>query len=301
MTPPPPRVILTGAQGLVGQATGGTLIQDGFCVFPLRSRQQGPMSMDTASGWIDKSFLENAHAVVHLAGEPIAQRWTEASKYRILLSRTQSTALLASTLAQLKNPPKVFISISGINRYGFSRPNEILTEQSKVAREGFLGEVTEAWEAATAPAKAAGIRTVHLRTGLVLAASGGALKTMLPAFVAGLGGRIGPGTQHMSWIRLGDLAALISWVIKHEKIEGAVNAVAPQPVTQMAFAQELGGILKRPTSLPMPTWLVSTLFGQMGAETLLADLAVMPEVALQSGFKFNTPELKAALVKALKE
>ena len=301
MTPPPPRVILTGAQGLVGQATGGTLIQDGFCVFPLRSRQQGPMSMDTASGWIDKSFLENAHAVVHLAGEPIAQRWTEASKNRILLSRTQSTALLASTLAQLKNPPKVFISISGINRYGFSRPNEILTEQSKVAREGFLGEVTEAWEAATAPAKAAGIRTVHLRTGLVLAASGGALKTMLPAFVAGLGGRIGPGTQLMSWIRLGDLAALISWVIKHEKIEGAVNAVAPQPVTQMAFAQELGGILKRPTSLPMPTWLVSTLFGQMGAETLLADLAVMPEVALQSGFKFNTPELKAALVKALKE
>jgi len=296
-----PRVILTGAHGLVGQAVGGTLIQDGFSVFPLKSRQQGPMSMDTASGWIDKDFLENAHAVIHLAGEPIAQRWTEASKNRILLSRTESTALLASTLAQLKNPPKVFISISGINRYGFNRPNEILTEQSTVAREGFLGEVTEAWEAATAPAKQAGIRTVHLRTGLVLAASGGALKTMLPAFVAGLGGRIGPGTQHMSWIRLGDLASLISWIIKNDKIEGAVNAVAPNPVTQMVFAEELGGVLKRPTSLPMPTWLVSTLFGQMGSETLLADLAIMPDVALKSGFKFNTPELKAALIKAMKE
>ena len=301
MTTSTPRVILTGAHGLVGQAVGGTLIQDGFSVFPLKSRQQGPMSMDTAAGWIDKDFLENAHAVVHLAGEPIAQRWTDASKNRILLSRTESTALLATTLAQLKNPPKVFISISGINRYGFNRPNEILTEQSKVSREGFLGEVTEAWEAATTPAKEAGIRTVYLRTGLVLAASGGALKTMLPAFVAGLGGRIGPGTQHMSWIRLGDLAALISWVIKNEKIEGAVNAVAPNPVTQMAFAEELGRAVKRPTSIPMPTWLVSTLFGQMGSETLLADLSIMPEVALKSGFKFNTPELKAALFKALKE
>jgi NAD dependent epimerase/dehydratase family enzyme len=135
----------------------------------------------------------------------------------------------------------------------------------------------------------------------VLAASGGALKTMLPAFMAGLGGRIGPGTQHMSWIRLGDLANLISWTLKNEKIEGAVNAVAPNPVTQITFAQELGRVLSRPASIPMPTWLVSTLFGQMGSETLLADLAVMPEVALKSGFQFNTPELKAALVKALKE
>jgi uncharacterized protein (TIGR01777 family) len=301
VTKPLPRVILTGAHGLIGQAVGGTLIQDGFCVFPLRSRQQGPMSMDTASGWIDKNFLENAHAVVHLAGEPIAQRWTDASKNRILLSRTESTALLANTLAQLKNPPKVFISISGINRYGFNRPNEILTEESEVKPDGFLGEVTEAWEAATHPAQPAGIRTVYLRTGLVLAASGGALKTMLPAFVAGLGGRIGPGTQHLSWIRLGDLAALISWIIKNETIHGAVNGVAPHPLTQMAFAEELGKILKRPTSIPMPAWLVSTLFGQMGSETLLADLNVVPAIALKSGFKFTTPEINSALTKALKE
>lgn len=298
---PTPRVILTGANGLVGKAVGGTLIEDGFSVFPLKSRQQGPMSMDTSAGWIDKDFLENAHAVVHLAGEPIAQCWTEATKNRILLSRTESTALLASTLAQLRNPPKVFISISGINRYGFHRPKEILTEKSAVSRQGFLGEVTEAWEAATAPAKAAGIRTVHLRTGLVLAASGGALKTMLPAFTAGLGGRIGPGTQHMSWIRLGDLASLVAWIVRNDKIEGAVNAVAPQPVTQMAFAHELGRVLKRPTCIPMPTWLVTTLFGQMGKETLLADLRVMPDVALKSGFKFNSPQLDTALVKAMRE
>ena len=298
---PTPRVILTGANGLVGKAVGGTLIEDGFSVFPLKSRQQGPMSMDTSAGWIDKDFLENAHAVVHLAGEPIAQCWTEATKNRILLSRTESTALLASTLAQLRNPPKVFISISGINRYGFHRPKEILTEKSAVSRQGFLGEVTEAWEAATAPAKAAGIRTVHLRTGLVLAASGGALKTMLPAFTAGLGGRIGPGTQHMSWIRLGDLASLVTWIVRNDKIEGAVNAVAPHPVTQMAFAHELGRVLKRPTCIPMPTWLVNTLFGQMGKETLLADLAVMPDVALKSGFKFNSPQLNTALVKAMRE
>ena len=298
---PTPRVILTGAHGLVGKAVGGTLIEDGFSVFPLKSRQQGPMSMDTSAGWIDKDFLENAHAVVHLAGEPIAQCWTEATKNRILLSRTESTALLASTLAQLRNPPKVFISISGINRYGFHRPKEILTEKSAVSRQGFLGEVTEAWEAATAPAKAAGIRTVHLRTGLVLAASGGALKTMLPAFSAGLGGRIGPGTQHMSWIRLGDLASLVAWIVRNDKIEGAVNAVAPHPVTQMAFAHELGRVLKRPTCIPMPTWLVTTLFGQMGKETLLADLAVMPDVALKSGFKFNSPQLNTALVKAMRE
>jgi NAD dependent epimerase/dehydratase family enzyme len=124
---------------------------------------------------------------------------------------------------------------------------------------------------------------------------------MLPAFTAGLGGRIGPGTQHMSWIRLGDLASLVTWIVRNDKIEGAVNAVAPHPVTQMAFAHELGRVLKRPTCIPMPTWLVNTLFGQMGKETLLADLAVMPDVALKSGFKFNSPQLNTALVKAMRE
>lgn len=297
----PLRVILTGASGLVGQAVGGTLIQDGFSVFPLRSRQTGPMAMDTASGWIDKEFLENCHAVVHLAGEPIAQRWTEASKYQIMSSRVESTKLLASTLAELKNPPKVLVSMSGINRYGAHRPQEILTERSPVSAEGFLAEVTAGWEAATEPAEQRGIRTVHLRTGLVLAASGGALKTMLPAFVAGLGGKIGPGTQQMSWIRLGDLAALISFIIKKENIRGPVNAVAPHSITQIEFAEELGKVLRRPTVIPMPTWLISALFGQMGTETLLADLNVSPEVALQAGFKFSTPQLNTALVKAMKE
>ena len=303
-----PRIVLTGATGLVGRALTKALTAKGYEVAPLRSRSQGPGGMDATSGWLDTDILEGAHAVIHLAGEPIAQRWTAAAKVRILSSREKSTSLLAWNLAfpspELRYPPKVFLSMSGINRYGIHRPGETLTESSAVSDEGFLGQVSAAWEAAATPegaGSARGIRTVHLRTGMVLAASGGALKAMLPAFKAGLGGRVGSGRQMVSWIRLGDLVDLIVWALEDPKVAGPLNAVAPHPIDQATFAKELGRALGRPAVIPAPAWAVKLLFGQMGAETLLADLAVEPRKAAEGGFRWSTPDLPAALAAALRE
>ena len=303
-----PRIVLTGATGLVGRALTKALTAKGYEVAPLRSRSQGPGGMDATSGWLDTDILEGAHAVIHLAGEPIAQRWTAAAKVRILSSRERSTSLLAWNLAfpspELRYPPKVFLSMSGINRYGIHRPGETLTESSAVSDEGFLGQVSAAWEAAATPVgagSARGIRTVHLRTGMVLAASGGALKAMLPAFKAGLGGRVGSGRQMVSWIRLGDLVDLIVWALEDPKVAGPLNAVAPHPIDQATFAKELGRALGRPAVIPAPAWAVKLLFGQMGAETLLADLAVEPRKAAEGGFRWSTPDLPAALAAALRE
>jgi uncharacterized protein (TIGR01777 family) len=303
-----PRIVLTGASGLVGRALTKALTAKGYEVAPLRSRTQGPGGMDAASGWLDTDILEGAHAVIHLAGEPIAQRWTAAAKERILSSREKSTSLLAWNLAfpspELRHPPKVFLSMSGINRYGIHRPGEKLTETSEVSAEGFLGQVSAAWEEAATPevaGSARGIRTVRLRTGMVLAASGGALKAMLPAFKAGLGGRVGSGRQMVSWIRLGDLVDLIVWALEDPKVEGPLNAVAPHPVSQADFARALGRAVHRPAVIPAPAWAVKLLFGQMGAETLLADLAVEPRKAAEGGFRWSTPDLPAALAAALRE
>ena len=212
------RIIITGANGMIGRALSALLKSQGYSVVPFSSRSDNLLGMNPSTGWIDKQCLENSVAVIHLAGEPIAQRWTTSTKNKILKSRTAGTSLLAKTLAELKNPPKVFVSMSGINRYGTHRPNEILTERSLISKDGFLSEVSAAWEQATEVATTAGIRTIQLRTGVVLAASGGALKSMLPAFKMGIGGPIGPGTQQMSWIRLGDLTSLISWIIVHPRL-----------------------------------------------------------------------------------
>ena len=297
----PRRIILTGATGLIGRSLSRALSARGYEVVPFRSRHAGPTSMDHATGAIDRATLEGAHAVIHLAGESIAQRWSAAAKARILDSRAHGTALLARTLAELRSKPTVLLSMSGINRYGIHRPGETLTESSEVSAEGFLGQVSAAWEEATKPAREAGIRTVHLRTGMVLAASGGALKAMLPAFKAGLGGRVGSGRQHISWIRLGDLVSLIVWALEATTVEGALNAVAPHPVSQADFARALGQAVRRPAVIPAPAWAVKLLFGQMGAETLLADLAVEPRKAREGGFVWSTPDLPAALGAALRE
>ena len=299
--PARPRIVLTGATGLIGQALTPALTAAGYEVAPLRSRTKGPGSMDVASGWIDAAYLEGAEAVIHLAGEPIAQRWTDAAKERILSSRSATTRRLAQALAQATHRPKVWLSMSGINRYGIHRPGEKLTEESAVSDEGFLGQVSAAWEDATLPARQAGIRTVHLRTGMVLAASGGALKAMLPAFKAGLGGRVGSGRQMVSWIRLGDLVRLIAWALENPQVEGPLNIVSPRPVSQADFARELARALGRPAVIPAPGWAVKLLFGQMGAETLLADLAVEPRKAREAGFRWVTPDLPSALAAALGE
>ena len=296
----PRKVILTGATGLVGKAVARQLGVLGFEVVPFRSRHEGPGGMNHLTGHIDRDALEGAFAVIHLAGEPIAQRWSAVAKERIMASRRDGTRLLAEALAGLQTKPEVFVSMSGVGRYGIRR-QETLTETSSVSSEGFLGQVSAAWEQAVEPARAAGIRTTCLRTGVVLAASGGALRMMLPAFRFGLGGPIGNGRQQMSWIGLGDLVRLIVWCLDQPILPPALNAVGPEPCSQADFARALGKVLRRPAFLPAPAWAVRLLFGQMGDETVLGDLRVTPEAALAAGFRFETPDLPSALARALGE
>jgi uncharacterized protein (TIGR01777 family) len=296
----PRKVILTGATGLVGKALARHLSTLGYAVVPFRSRHDGRGGMNHLTGQIDGASLEGAYAVIHLAGEPIAQRWSVAAKERILASRRDGTRLLAEALAGLQTKPGFFLSMSGVGRYGIRR-SETLTESSPVSSEGFLGEVSAAWEEAAEPARQAGIRTTCLRTGVVLAASGGALRVMLPAFRCGLGGPVGSGRQKMSWIRLGDLVRLIAWSLEQKSLPPAINAVGPEPCAQADFARALGKVLRRPAFLPTPAWAVRLLFGQMGDETILGDLRVLPTAALDAGFRFETPDLPSALTRALGE
>ena len=294
------RIILTGATGLIGSALSHRLTALGFDVIPFRSRHDGSGGFNHLTGQIDRTALEGAYAVIHLAGESIAQSWSEAAKERIMASRRDGTLLLAEALAGLVHKPEVFISMSGINRYGLHR-SETLDESSAVSAAGFLPAVTEAWENATRAASEGGIRTVLLRTSLVLSSNGGGLQKMLPAFRLGLGGPIGGGRQRMSWIGLPDLVELIVWCLDNQAIRGPLNAVAPQSVTQSEFARTLGAVLHRPSFIPMPAWALSLLFGQMGSETILSDLAARPAAALDGGFRFAKPDLASALRQAIGE
>jgi hypothetical protein len=294
------RIILTGATGLIGSALSRRLTELGYEVIPFRSRHDGSGGFNHLTGQIDRAALEGAYAVIHLAGESIAQRWSDAAKERIMASRRDGTRLLADALAHLSHNPTVFISMSGVNRYGLHR-TETLDESSAVSAAGFLPAVTEAWENATQAASQGGIRTVLLRTSLVLSSNGGGLQKMLPAFRLGLGGPIGGGQQRMSWIGLPDLIELIVWCLDNQAILGPLNAVAPQTVTQAEFARTLGAILRRPSFLPMPAWALSILFGQMGRETILSDLAARPAAALDGGFRFTKPDLASALSQAIGE
>lgn len=294
------RIIVTGASGLIGTALCRRLDTLGYEVVAYRSRHDGTHGMNQANRTIDKQGLEGAFAIIHLAGESIAQRWTPPARERILNSRRENTLLLASALAGLTHKPEVFISMSGINRYGLRR-TETLTEESAPMVDGFLPAVTEAWENATQPALLAGIRTVLLRTAMVLSRHQGGLSKMLPAFRLGLGGPIGGGRQRLSWIGLADLVELIVWSLRNPAIHGPLNAVSPQPLAQAEFARQLGAALGRPACLPLPAWAISFLFGSMGRETILSDLAATPAVALANGFRFRTPDLPAALAAALRE
>ena len=294
------KVILTGANGLIGKALTLRLKELGYTVVALRSRTLGPNGMDVSSGWIDRASLEGAHAVIHLAGAPIAGRWTKARWERITASRVDGTQLLASTLEGLSHKPAIFLSMSGISRYGIHREG-FLDEASPVCEAGFLGQLSAEWEKATAPAQAAGIRTTVLRCGVVLAASGGALKLMLPAFRLGLGGRISNGQQKLSWIRLGDLVELMIWCLENPSCPPVINATAPGVVSQGEFAHALARQLHRPCLFPTPAWVIRLIFGQMGVETVLSDLHVEPLAAVKAGFKFATPTLESALPLALGE
>ena len=289
---------MSGARGFIGSTIVSFLKGKGDEVVRL-IRGEPPVGSrdvrwDPANGFIDKSKLEGFDAVIHLAGEQIANgRWTEKKKQEIRESRTKGTNLLAQSLAALSKPPKVLVSASAIGYYG-DRGNEILTEDSSPGA-GFLPEVGRVWEEAAVPALRAGIRVVHPRIGIVLGIAGGALGKMLPIFKLGIGGKIGDGRQYMSWISLDDMVGVLYHCVITETVRGPINGVAPHPVTNIEFTKILGGVLHRPTFFPLPAFGARLIFGQLADEVLLASIRVQPTKLLASGYPFRHPHLEEAL------
>jgi uncharacterized protein (TIGR01777 family) len=243
---------------------------------------------------IDLEKLATADAVVHLAGENIANgRWNNDKKRRIRESREAGTRFLAESIARLQERPKVLLCASAIGYYG-DRGDEELTEQSSPGM-GFLPEVCIAWESACRPAAEAGVRVVNLRIGLVLSRDGGALRKMLLPFKLGAGGVVGGGKQWWSWIALDDLVRAMQQILTNEQLQGPVNGTAPQPVTNREFTKTLGKAISRPTIFPMPAFAARLALGEMANELLLASARVFPRRLQESGFKFQFPELEAAL------
>lgn len=259
----------------------------------------GEASWDVAAGHIDRSALSGVEAAVHLAGEPIAShRWSTGQRHRILHSRLEGTRLLAGALAGLDPAPAVLVSGSAVGFYG-DRGDEILDEDSGPG-DGFLAEVCRAWEAATRPAEQAGIRVVHLRSGMVLSARGGALGRQLPLFRAGLGGHLGSGRQHVSWIHLEDEVGAILHALDQAALEGPLNATAPFPVTNREMTAALGRAVRRPTVLSVPATVLSVVLGrQMAEELLLVSQRVVPVGLQSSGYVHRRGDLDGALACAV--
>jgi uncharacterized protein (TIGR01777 family) len=290
------KIVVSGASGLIGTPLVQQLTAHGHDVVRLvrRAARTGESQWDPKSGAIDASVIDGADAVIHLAGAGIGdKRWTAAYKREVLESRTLSTALLARTIAAASNKPKVFLSGSAIGFYG-ARGDEQLTESGS-AGSGFLADVCKEWEAAAIPARDAGVRTVFLRTGIVLSPRGGALKKLLPLFRLGVGGRFGNGKQWQSWISLTDELNAIEHLLT-ANVEGPVNLTAPLPVTNGEFTKVLARVLKRPALLPVPGFGPRILLGGELADALLfTGQRVLPEKLQASGYRFAHRDLESAL------
>lgn len=297
--PPGSRVAVTGASGFIGSALMPALRREGYAPVPVVRRQAraGEIAWDPAAGTIEGEKLADIGAVVHLAGENLATRWTREAKRRIRESRVRGTALLAATLAGLDSGPSILVSTSAVGFYG-DRGEETLTDTSPPGT-GFLAEVVEAWEEAARPAGEAGIRVVHPRFGMVLHPDGGALGKMLLPFRLGVGGRLGSGRQWVSWIARDDLVAAILFLLR-EPIAGPVNCTAPEPVRNADFTRALALELHRPAVLPVPRLALAALFGgEMVDETLLVSARVLPARLIEQGFTFRFPRIREALAHLL--
>ena len=273
------KVVITGGSGFIGRAIAERLRASGHTVTAVSLRT--PPSSEVFAG---------CGAVVHLAGEPVAQRWTAAAKERIMNSRVQGTRTLVAALRH--QPPAVLVSASAIGYYG-SRGDELLTEDSPPAAD-FLGQVAVAWEQEARVAERFGVRVVTPRIGVVLGRGGGALPKMAFPFRFGVGGRLGNGKQWTSWIHLDDLIALVEFSIATTAVSGALNAVAPTPVTNADFTRELAAALHRPAIFPVPAAALKLLLGEM-SQVVLASQRVIPKAALRAGFQFRFTEVGEAL------
>jgi uncharacterized protein (TIGR01777 family) len=290
------RIAVTGSSGLIGSAVVRELQDEGHEVVRLvrRPARPGEVRWDPAAGRLEPADLAGVDAAVHLAGAGIGdRRWTPEYRQTIKDSRVNGTRLLARTLASLPVPPRVLLSGSAVGWYG-DTGSRTVTEQDGPGT-GFLADVCRAWEAAAQPASAAGIRTVLLRTGVVLSRTGGALARQLPLFRFGLGGRLGSGRQYLPWISLRDQVAAIRYLLTQGEVTGPVNLVAPHPVTNQEFTRALGQAVHRPALLRVPGWALEVAIGDFAREGVLAGQRALPRALLESGFTFQDPDLPAGL------
>lgn len=298
------RVLITGASGLIGKALQKSFAEKGYELL-LASRSEPKderhiqWNPDTGFADADLAKLEGLDAVVHLAGESIsALRWNDEKKKAIRDSRVFGTRSIIEALDKLERKPKTFISGAAIGFYG-DRGDEVMTESSPAGKT-FLAEISKEWEAESRRAEDLGIRTVLLRTGIVLSKDGGALATMMTPFKLGVGGVVGSGKQWMSWVSLDDVVGIINFALENESVRGAINVTAPNPVTNEEFTKTLGSVLYRPTFLPLPEFAVHMVFGEMGDALLLDSTRVVPKRLLDAGYDFKFTDIKTALEHAVK-
>jgi uncharacterized protein len=287
---PRPPVGITGASGMLGTALKEYFSTAGHDVRAVRRTGVG----------IDASVLDGAHACIHLAGAGLAEgRWSAARKQQLIDSRVGFTATLLEELSRLPRPPPVFIAANAIGIYG-DRGDEELDESSKTGDAGprgaeFLASLCAQWEAAARRAEAEGMRVVILRIGVVMSARGGALQQMLPPFLAGVGGPLGGGRGWMSWVSLEDVLGAVELAVMDKTVTGAVNVVAPNPVTNGVLTQVLGKVLGRPAAMPVPAVALRALYGELADGAVLASQRVKPSVLAQHDFEFLHPDLKQCL------
>ena len=292
-------VAIAGSSGTIGRALERLLIKEGFSVKRLVRRNQiddSEIFWDPKNKFLDPNRLVGINAIVNLAGVGIGdKRWSRKRMEQIISSRVEGTELICKTIAGIKSDerPSVLINASAIGYYGHTGSNPA-TENSPLG-EGFLADVCSKWEESTLEAERAGIRVVHARTGIVLSASGGLLKRLLPIFKLGLGGCIGSGEQLMSWISLRDEIAAIKWMLDNE-INGPVNLVSPEPLSNFEFSKTLGDALRRPVVFKIPSSVLSLVYGrQLVDELMISSQSIVPEVLLKNNFTFSDPVLKKAL------
>ena len=295
------RILVSGVSGPIGAALLPPFKTRGY---EITRMVRGSVTGEDQIAWdpakpIAPAAVSGFDAVIHLAGESIVGRWTDDKKKKIRDSRVVGTTALAEALARAKDKPQVFVCSSAIGYYG-NRGDEVLNEESAPG-EGFLPDVCREWEAATKAAIDAGIRTVQMRTGVVLSPKGGALGKMLTPFKMGVGGKIGDGRQWMSWIDVQDMVGAIHHILKSDLLQGPVNMVAPKPVTNAEFTKTLASVLSRPTIVPMPAFVVKLAFGEMGETVLLGSQRVEPAQLVASGYPFRFSDLRASLENILKK